>query len=200
MQEPPALNRLETEEQTRKEIKDSDGIDFPSVTKELDGIMGTLQGESEILNDDEGPRPLSEEEWEQINDFLPHVARNYEDEREWIDRLELIQEKMEGDRFIEEAAFIEADHDYSDLMDDKMINFLQENGENDRKAMYRYLCRMIHIFKRTYELAKIEDLHQSSSETQHNDPSTEQTAERAAESPEDGGSAAEESPAGREAS
>ena len=107
---------------------------------------------------------------------------------------------MESERCIEEGAFIEADHDYSELMDASMIEFLQENGENDRKEMYLYLCRMIHIFKRTYELAEIEDLHQDSSKTQHNDPSTEQTAEQAAESPEDGASAAEESPAGRGAS
>ena len=129
---------METEEQARKSLKDNDGIDFPSVTKELEGIMGNMRAELDV-DEEEEPLPLTQKERDDMKDFMPHVKHNFEQVTDWVDGLEVIKETTERDNLIKEMAFIPADYNYSSLMDDEMINFLQEKGENNRKAMYQYI-------------------------------------------------------------
>ena len=89
---------------------------FPLVSKELGGISGEISASQKSAVDQQEVMDLSSEELSHVKEMIPLLEDSFEDESMWIDGLCNIQEAMEANNFIDDMAFIAADHDYSNLM------------------------------------------------------------------------------------
>ena len=195
--EPPDMSRVVTKEETMLSLRDNDGIDFPSVSRELGWIIVEMGAKQKNAEDEQEVIELTSDELSNMREMIPLLEDNFEDDSMWIDGLRIMQETTEDNNFIDDMAFIAADHDYSELMNDPLLNFLQEKGGNNHKDIHEYLRYMYNNFRKQEELINLELMHQNTGKTQRNDRSTKGAPKDSANVSVHGDSARKESSAGR---
>ena len=85
-----------------------------------------MRTRQKIVVDQKEVMELSSQELNHVKEMIPLLEGNFNDDSMWVDGLSNIQEAMEANNFIDDMAFIAADHDYSNLINEPLLNFIQE--------------------------------------------------------------------------
>ena len=171
---------------------------LPSFQEELGALITGKEGTPPDAED--GPVRLTEREETMLLGLTDHLERMQENENAWIPLLEATLSQMESNNFLEKMEFIPADHDYTGLMDDEMLEYVREQGGNEKHGMYLFLAEGLKCLKTQCDIMRMESLHEDASKTQLPVAAPDETAKIAEPLPPSGDGGSEARPAGQAAS
>lgn len=165
--EPPTLNRvIQEENEARKTLTKTDNIHFPLTQETITDIINLVQSTNSEQTDTNGLLSLDKHSESLIVEIFPYLDASFSNTSTWVKDIENILNYMEANKSVEQKSFVTSRIEYSKLLDNSMLTFLQEKCGNDYVHMASYLTEVKNAVKKKIDIVNALDLQHNTGKIQ----------------------------------
>ena len=165
--DPPSLTRVSQEEnEARRALIESENLHFPSTQPAIKAITNLAQMMQETHEESNKAHLLEDHSKSLIADIFPLLDAKYPDIPKWVNDIEEFLHYIEVNSQLERKGFTPSRIEYSHVIDEPMLSFLQERFGEDYVQMTKYLNEVKNLVKKKIDSVKSQNLQLDTGKTQ----------------------------------